>query len=78
MDLKKEFGKYIRLCRKQAGMTQEQLAEKCGLSSRQISNIETGKSEPKFTSLTKICDSCGIEFEEVIMNDKAFFRPKLL
>lgn len=40
------FGKRLAYARKQAGLTQKQLAEKVGVSSSAISGYETGKREP--------------------------------
>ena len=37
--------------RKELGMTQQDLADKCGLSRVSISNYESGKSEPTKESL---------------------------
>lgn len=78
MNYKKTFGKYLRKCRIQAGMTQEALAERCGLSIRQIYNIENGKSEPKLTSLSKLCKSCNIEFDNFIKEYTSLFQPPRL
>lgn len=40
-------GKFITLKRKQKNLTQEQLAEKLGVSNKTISKWETGLSFPK-------------------------------
>ncbi|MBQ3124968.1 MAG: helix-turn-helix transcriptional regulator [Clostridia bacterium] len=78
MDYTKEFGRYVKACRKQAGISQEELAEKCDMSTRQISNIETGRCEPKLTALSRLCISCGIEFDKFIKDNTILFQPKLL
>lgn len=41
-----KFGEKVRLYRKQAGLTQEQLAELCDCSKQTISGTETGYSFP--------------------------------
>ena len=41
------IGKYISLKRKQKNMTQEQLAEKLGVSNKTISKWENGVSQTK-------------------------------
>ena len=43
-ELLAEFGKYIRLFRKNAGMSQAQLAERVGVSRVNISEIERGSN----------------------------------
>ena len=42
-----KFGKFIALKRKQKNLTQEQLAEKLGVSNKTISKWETGVSQTK-------------------------------
>lgn len=78
MDYTKEFGRYVKAYRKQAGISQEELAEKCDMSTRQICNIETGRSEPKLTAISRICISCGIEFDKFLNENTLLFQPKLL
>ena len=42
----KEIGNRIKECRKRAGLTQEQLSERIGLSKNHISGIERGLNQP--------------------------------
>ncbi len=44
MDLRKPLGNKIREFRKKQKLTQEQLAERIGIETNTLSNIETGKS----------------------------------
>lgn len=39
-----KIGKFISTCRKEAGLTQAQLAEKLGITDRAVSKWETGGS----------------------------------
>lgn len=39
-----DFGRAVRLARKQAGLSQAQLAERCGCSQRFVSEVERGKA----------------------------------
>ena len=78
MDYTKEFGKYVKASRKRAGISQETLAEKCDMSTRQISNIETGKCEPKLSTLSRICIGCGISFDDFIKEYISLFQPDIL
>lgn len=50
----------IRDARKKAGLTQEQLADKTGLSLSTIRAYETGKRNPKADSYIKIGAACGV------------------
>ncbi len=45
-EIMKKFGEKVKLYHKQAGLTQEQLAEKCDCSKQTISGTETGYSFP--------------------------------
>ena len=46
MDTKK-IGAFLKQCRKEKNLTQEQLAEKFGVSARTVSRWETGVSQTK-------------------------------
>lgn len=52
--LKIEFGKKLQTLRKEAGLTQEGLADKIDLTVESVSNIERGIFGPKFDNLEKI------------------------
>ena len=58
-----EMGNRIRSCRKNAGMSQETLAEKVNLSPHQLSNIERGKSLIKVNNLICIADILGVSMD---------------
>lgn len=78
MDYTKEFGRYLQACRKQAGISQEELAEKCDMSTRQICNIETGRCEPKLTTISRLCTICNLEFDNFLKEHTSLFQPYLL
>lgn len=50
------IGKYISLKRKQKNMTQQQLAEKLGVSNKTISKWETGKCMPDYSIVKNLCN----------------------
>ena len=67
----KSVGKRIQECRQKAGWTQEQLAEKAGISQKHISRIEQGYHDTHFTLIYKIAkvldvsiDTFAIDFAE--------------
>ena len=67
----KSVGKRIQECRQNAGLTQEQLSEKSGISQKHISRIEQGYHDTHFTMIYKIAkvlnvpiDTFAIDFEE--------------
>lgn len=53
---KEAIGYRIKLAREQAGMTQEQLAEKIGRSTQFISTIERGVAGPSIETVIRLCD----------------------
>ncbi len=64
MDIEK-IGRFIAECRKEKGLTQEQLAEKLGVTNRSISRWETGKTVPDISLYEKICRELGITIAEL-------------
>lgn len=55
-----DTGQAIKTLRMKAGLTQEQLAEKCGMSISGISYLETGRSIPPKATIEKMCSVFGI------------------
>ena len=60
------IGKNILHKRKEAGMTQEQFAEKLGISNRSISRWENGKTIPDISLFPSICQELGISLTELL------------
>ena len=52
-----KFGSIIRLARKKAGLTQEQLAEKSGTSRFYISRLENNKTDIELSTFRKIVEA---------------------
>ncbi|MCM1010077.1 MAG: helix-turn-helix domain-containing protein [Fusobacterium sp.] len=69
MNIKRELGEKIRRARKSRGLTQEELAEKIDISSRNLSNIEVGANFPKSETLEKILKALNITTQELFEND---------
>jgi len=59
-------GQVIQRTRKECGMTQEQLAEKTGVSSNSISRIERGQLVPALSTLIGICNALNIGTDAVL------------
>ena len=51
---KKSFGENLKKLRKQKGLSQAQLAEIIGMSAKNITKIETGKSFPRAENINKL------------------------
>lgn len=56
----------IAYARHQAGLTQQELAEKLGVSQQQIHKWENGERNPKLPALKKIAEACGVDIMELI------------
>ena len=61
------IGQRIAELRKEQGMTQTQLAERCGLQQAHIARIETGRYSVGLDTLTQIATALGmvIDFTEM-------------
>jgi transcriptional regulator with XRE-family HTH domain len=59
-NLKIQFGKRLQALRREAGVTQEQLANETGLTVESISNMERGIFGPKFDNLEKIAKTLKV------------------
>lgn len=60
------IGKFIALKRKEKNLTQEQLAEKLGVSNKTISKWETGKCMPDYSIVKNLCEELGITIAELM------------
>ena len=52
--------------RKNAGLTQRDLARFCGVSESTIINWEKGRTEPTVTQAKMIGEACGIHYDNII------------
>ena len=68
MDLKK-IGIYIAGKRKEAGMTQKQLAGKLGMSDKSVSKWERGICLPDVSVYMELCDILGISINEFLAGE---------
>lgn len=63
----KEMGQRIMVRRKALRMTQEEMAEKLGVSTQMISNLELGKKAIRPDNLAKVCDLLGLSADFVLI-----------
>jgi len=61
MDIKRAVGKRIKIVRQRNGLTQDQLAEQLGLSTKYISGIERGVENPTMDILLRVAKMLGVE-----------------
>ena len=62
----KDMGQRIMVRRKALRMTQEEMAEKLGVSTQMISNLELGKKAIRPENLVKVCDLLGLSADFVL------------
>jgi len=65
MLLKKDIGKAIKKARKEAGFTQEQLAELINISATYLRHLETGKRLPSVTTLYNIAVKLNMSVDNI-------------
>ncbi len=70
MDTKK-IGAFLKQCRKENNLTQEQLAEKFGVSARTVSRWETGSNMPDLSILVELADYYGLEIKELLDGERS-------
>ena len=65
-----KIGVFIAKCRKDKNLTQEQLAEKLGVSNKSISRWENGKTMPDYSILKDLCSILEIDVNEFLSGEK--------
>lgn len=69
MDQKK-FGSFLRELRKEKQLTQEQLAERFGVTSRSVSMWETGSNMPDLSILVELADFYDVDIRDIIDGER--------
>ena len=65
-----KVGAFLKDLRKEKGITQEQLAEKLGVSGRTISRWETGNNMPDISLLVEIAEYFDVSIPEIIKGER--------
>lgn len=61
-----EFGNFLYSLRKEKGMTQQELADRLGLTNKAISKWETGEAFPETAQLVPLADVFGVSVDELL------------
>ena len=64
-----KIGRFIAERRKNAGLTQMQLAEKLNITDRAVSKWETGKSMPDTSLMLELCDELKISVNDLLSGE---------
>lgn len=65
-----KIGKFIAKCRKEQKLTQQDLAEKLGVSDRTVGNWENGRNMPDLSLFKPLCDLLHITLNDLISGEK--------
>ena len=69
MDIQQTFAANLRKYRKAAGLTQEELAERCGLHRTYIGGIEQGRINVCLRNVGKMADALGVRPAALLMEE---------
>ena len=65
-----KIGNSLQKIRKKTGLTQEEVAEGAGISSRTYADIERGSVNPRIETLLMICETLHITPDDVLTSGK--------
>ena len=65
------IGKFIAKKRKKQNLTQEQLAERLGISNKTVSKWETGKCMPDYAVVKSLCEELKVTVSELMDGEEA-------
>ena len=75
MDTKK-IGAFLKQCRKEKNLTQEQLAEIVGVDFRYISFIENARSFPSCELIEKLSEALNVDYSDLFSFDENLSRQQ--
>ena len=64
-----KIGKFIAECRKKAGLTQQQLADKFGITDKAVSKWERGIALPDSSIMLELCGMLGITVNDLLSGE---------
>ena len=69
-DLRTNFGLRVRELRGRLGISQEELADRCGLHRTYVGGIERGERNPSLINIGRIAQALGVEVAELFTSHK--------
>lgn len=60
------LGRNLRRAREQAGLTQEQVAERSGVHSTEVSRIERGKRDPQVSTVERLAKAVEVSPSDLL------------
>jgi transcriptional regulator with XRE-family HTH domain len=75
-DLRTKFGDRMRALRGRLGISQEELADRCGLHRTYFGGIERGERNPSLVSIGRIADALQVGIVELFRFPAGRPKPK--
>lgn len=69
MDMRKLVGRNAERIRRERGLTQEQLAERSGLSQQYLSGLERGRRNPTIVTIFELATALEVSHVELVRPD---------
>jgi len=69
MDMRKLVGRNLARVRREKRLTQEQVAERSGISQQYISGLERGRRNPTIVTLYLLAQAVGVSHTELVAPD---------
>lgn len=66
MDMRRIVGENVRQARMAAGLSQEQLSERCGFSQQYLSGLERGRRNPTIVTLYELAQALGVSHVSLV------------
>jgi transcriptional regulator with XRE-family HTH domain len=66
------LGQALKKIREAKGLSQKEVALSCKMDTAQYSRIESGKTDPSFSAVVRICKALGVELSELFRADEVF------
>ena len=77
MDMRRLVGRNVKRYRLEQGLTQEQFADKSGLSQQYLSGLERGRRNPTVVTLFELSSALGISHVALVEPDEeALAKPQ--
>jgi transcriptional regulator with XRE-family HTH domain len=70
------FAGRLRELREAAGFTQQQLADKAGLTREGVAQLETERREPSWRTVVSLCQALGVSCEAFLKEPAAGHEPR--
>lgn len=64
------LGQRIATARHAHYLTQQEVADRAGITRPQLANIEAGRSRPSIDSFAEICRAIGVDMDDIYWEDR--------